>query len=744
MKPENPYLFLEKACLRTPVFPISLYIEFFENEGVNRDFLAEFWNNTIFKEALFIASPALYEQWKRWNDATTTFSKKESDKLRYAILKYITRSTSRCTPFGLFAGCSMISFDKSTQMELGFSKEYRRQTRLDMNLLVSLSQKLAEDVAIKKRLQWFPNSSLYRIGSQYRYVEYSYNEKADREHAIEAIYDSEYVSKILDVAKKGTSLQTLVKLLCKDPDISEEVATEFIDQLISNQILVSELEPALTGSDLLTGVKNILQDIVPANLITKTLSRFIQELSKIDHVVSNSVAIYSDLLNLIDTLQIKTDHKYKLQTDLYPVVTKKSIAKKWGYKTAKLLAFFSKITPAPRETNLDIFRNAFVKRYETREVPLTTALDTEVGIGYLQNQEASDTTPFLDDLNIPIRYSEQKSYTKSTFQEILEKKLKESKNTYQIEILAEDIASFPEHYDDLPDTMSAMGTLLKINGEERMFLSSIGGSSAANLLGRFTTGHPEIREQVNKIVSIEENNDKECILAEIIHLPQSRTGNILKREVNRDYEIPYLAKSSLPVDQQILVEDLLISVKNNRIVLRSKKLNKEVKPRLSNAHNYSYNALPIYQFVCDLQNQNKRSSVGFNWGSFLEENTFLPRVCYRDFIISKAQWKFRVKDIKPNFTKINEDQQAFTEWKKQWQIPQYFSLVDGDNTLLIDSDNSTCLHMLWDTVKNRNTCYFEEFLSLPEHCVVQNKEKKPFTNQIIISLYKNMDHTSNN
>lgn len=62
----------------------------------------------------------------------------------------------------------------------------------------------------------------------------------------------------------------------------------------------------------------------------------------------------------------------------------------------------------------------------------------------------------------------------------------------------------------------------------------------------------------------------DSILAELVYLPESRTGNILMRPHIREYELAYMSDSDLPKDKMLYVSDLLLSVRNGKLHLRSK------------------------------------------------------------------------------------------------------------------------------------------------------------------------------
>jgi len=735
-KSKKRYAYFEKFCLRTPLFPVSFYQSLTQNGIVSLQQFREVWENQIVKEAIFLASPHLYSELEKNLENSKNRIKPQ---LLHTFLKYISRMSSRCTPFGLFAGCSIGSLANTTKIELDNPEKFKRQTRFDMNFLIALSKSLSKETSIKNQLLFYPNTSIYPAGKYQRYIEYTY-ENNQRIHSIEAISNTPYLQKIHTLARSGKRLSELTTCIASD-DITPEEASEFVDELVANQLLVSELEPSVSGEDFLDQIIDKLKAI-KYNGFFKGDS-YKQMLGKLDEEMGNSVSNYKDIVNNIEISGVPFEQEYLFQTDLYPKSHANTLSKETMSGIKRALVLLNKLTPKDTKTNLDHFRTAFVNRYEQREVPLSLALDTEMGIGYIQNHEVADDAPILDDLELPVRNNNLEQRPKQApHLAVLQRKLEHGlkKANYTLELGDDDFKGFEENWTDLPDTISMFAEVVYLKGVERVYMNAAGGSTATNFMARFCYDDNDIHKHCKEIVAKEKSLQQEGILAEIVHLPQDRTGNVLRRPVFREFEIPYLGKSNLPISQQITIEDLMISVQGKRIVLRSKKYNKEVIPRLSNAHNYKLNSLPVYQFLCEMQYQNLRGRIEFNWGELAHYHPFLPRVTYENCILSKAIWRVHLKDIDPLIKSIkqhDELMQSVKKWQTLWQIPQLVQLVEHDNKLLVNLNNITSVQMLLNTIKKRERFVLEEFLFAEKG--IAKEGNKYYSNELVLSFYKVSD-----
>jgi hypothetical protein len=708
------YNFFDTFLFRTPYYPFSALSDFYVQ-----------LREPVFKEMLQIASPDLSEGMDRSND-----------KAHSSALRYYQRSCTRPTPFGLFAGCSLGKIGVQTKIQLSEQRAYKRVTRLDMNYICALTQQIEQDKKIREQLVYYPNNSIYLVGNYMRYMEY-YFQKARRIHQIAQVENSEYLQRVLTFAKDGARFIELASSLVNN-EISTEEASEFIHELIDAQLLVSEIEPAVTNVHPLASLIAKLKVLPNVDrYLLETLIEIETQLTEIDkHSVGTTSDIYPAIIKNIEKTKVENDTKYLFQTDMIKPVQHAVIGQNIVKEVKQTLLFLNKLTTPTSRNNLLQFRENFVKRYDEREMPLLFTLDTEIGIGYANNT-AGDFSPLVDDLAMP-RRNVPTNGSLSFSQTVLLQKYQQSSQKF-IELTDDDVKGIEVDWDDLPPTFSVVCQILQDDDQGRsFFIQSIGGQSAANLLGRFCHLDEQILNHTLAITEKETQLNPDVIFAEIVHLPESRVGNILLRPVLRSYEIPYLAKIGISKEFEIRPDDLYVSVKNNRIVLRSKRLNKEIIPRISTAHNYSgQNSMPIYYFLCDLQHQNGKTGLGFHWNEAAQHLEYLPRVIYKNCILSQARWMVREREIK-TFIGIKDDGellQKIKEWHVKRNIPDKVLLADGDKELYIDMNNLLSIRAWLSVVKKRQSFKLEEFLFDPVTAVVHGPEGV-FTNEFIFAFYR--------
>jgi hypothetical protein len=230
-----------KIVIRTPLF------------SVNKTNLSGCIENPDFREAIYIASPVLYDEMQKYLKGEITEAG-ERGRIESSLYRYLSRMTTRSTPFGLFAGCTVGNIDEETKIIL--TGTFNKHTRLDMLFLCTLSQELSKIPEIRNKVNYYPNSSIYPVGNKLRYVEYMYR-KNERIHRISSVYNSGYLKEILRKAAKGCKLDVLLKYLT-DNDIPDVDAGNFVNQLVESQLLESELTPSVTGEDYFGKIINIL------------------------------------------------------------------------------------------------------------------------------------------------------------------------------------------------------------------------------------------------------------------------------------------------------------------------------------------------------------------------------------------------------------------------------------------------------------------------------------------------------
>lgn len=638
------YKSFSSFIFRFPGIPFNdLSIILYDNDS-----LLDKLSTPYFQECIYIASPVLYDELQKLLNERI-IKKKDIERIIYSLVRYLSRMSTRCTPFGLFAGCNIgkINGDKTS---IVLEELICRTTRLDMHYISALYDAIIKIPEIKENIKFLPNTSLYKAGRKYRYVETLYI-GTRRKYQITEIEKSSYLDKILKEAESGVTIKKIINVLVCE-EITEQEATGFVNELINSQVITPELYQSVTGEDLLSRIIQLLEKRLPADInLLGQLKRIKALLEKMD-TEENALSLYQQVISIIQEMRIPYEEKFLFQIDMGREISSASLGSEIMKELESAMIFLNKITPSGRKEQLNKFRQDFYNRYEEREISLMEALDPEMGIGYPSNSNLYPE-PLIDNLNFPLP-SSYNNQDYNSLQSFLFQKITDysSLNKKEIILMEEDFKEFKNNWEDLPPTIYTLFEIIRGDKENPLIrLKSCGGSCAANLLGRFSHTDQKIERFAKEITNKEQEIFADVILAEVVHSPEARVGNILSRPHLRDYEILYMSDSDLPRDRLLPLSDLMLSVKQGELVIRSKRLNKKIVPRLTTAHNYHYpGTMPVYRFLCDMQVQTGRNHLYFSWGQQLEkELSFLPRVRYKNVILSSATWIIKIEDLKSFF-----------------------------------------------------------------------------------------------
>lgn len=712
--------------LRTPLFSIRQAVKCFEDNE-------EWMQHPHFLYGLYITSAALYQELQKQISSGSI-----TPKMRQTLQKYWLRSSARCTPYANFAGCASGTYGTVTSIQIGQPDQHKEACRLDMDLVFKLLDALYANTALKSQLRYFSNNSLYRQGRKYRYVRYQIS-NGKRKYFLSEAEHTIFLQQVIETAATGASFQQLAEKLAL-MDVEEADALIYLQTLAENQVLQTELEPCISGEQPFERLSRILKNHSASDQFSTHIDSITALLQNNHFNISRLVAVTNQLNTAnIDHSSVTTLFQSDMLTNTAANTIALPVVETILQEVDTVLkAVYRKKNNQER---LDQFRSRFLARYEMQEVPLCEALDVEYGIGY--GNFSNNTASFVSDLD----FGKDSNKQQPDFSFLLDQKLaaESSSGSTSIELSEQDIQSLmPGPNPDLQfpwrQSVAIMGSLYGNSGAAiddgnyRFFVKFISGPSGANLLGRFCHLDAEIEAWVSSITKEEENSlPQNMAFAELIHLPQERTGNILLRPVLRSYEIPWLGNAGSTPDQQLPITDLMVSVRNDQVLLRSKSLNKYIIPRLTSAHNFSVNSLPMYQFLCELQYQQAFSGMMFE-DAGNDNALFYPAVTYKHLLLRRAMWRMLEADIKQMPEKEEELINYIEQLRAKRKLPQRVVLLQFDNELLIDFQYPESFRILASYIKKEGMAMVAAFPDETQFGAVQGPDGN-HCNELLIPAF---------
>lgn len=675
---QSPFRADDFLALRFPVLPAGLLDELAElGPDQLADALRRRLQDPYLREALYLASPSLFQRACQWELGDGSFN-----DLPKTIARYVLRMAYRATPFGTFscvAGCRAATGGRPTSIDLPSRPMMRRIVQLDSTALSRFAQQAQSDRDVRASLRYAPNDTILVSGDAISFTAYLRNRRGKRVYRRVEVERSIHLDRILSIAKPGLTVAQIVSLalpLFKDEATADELG-EFVWELVDTQVLCSDQLVDITSANPLENLARQLPEQSPLRIGLDRLGKELDSLSG-----TSPVAIpdgYASVIRMVSDAGVKSDGARSAKVDLFGD-SEQGVVGADVLRSVELVV--NSLVPITRKNSrLVPFAKRFSERFGDSEAPLLMVADELESLGFSEKDASTPELARAVKALKKTRRTPAGTSTSALLDKLVGAVLNHAGGEYaDITSVVDGEAPTPARPAGADSTLVAWLALWRRpeGQSERpvVELKSIGSQDPGRVMGRFAHGVPSIRDYL-----LRSAQDPGEIVAEIVHLPEDRLGNISGRPVTAEYEVRLrggesVGATGLPLD------DLMVSVANERVLIRSRSLGRYVRLRMSSAHAFdNADALPIYRFMNHVSNQDYTAEAA-SLRRHLPKAAFVPGIRYRDVIVSRPTWQLSADVIRRLKQEKKEARlSAFAGIRAELGLPNWVALVQGDNII---------------------------------------------------------------
>ncbi|MCP1308120.1 lantibiotic dehydratase [Paenibacillus tyrfis] len=740
--------------IRMPLLPLESFRTIREGDFYI-DSLQRLLDTDYVQEAIAVASPSLYEALPHLERRT---DERKTKQAASSALKYISRMSTRPTPFGLFAGVAVGGFADTTDVRLNPTEYYRKRTRPDMEWLLQVVHRLEQRPEIVRQLRVTRNDAVQYTGGR---LELLYPTMAGQAKQAESGQDNKISVRAtppavyaLELADQPVKFEELIRKLAfryGNEGTDEQVIADFLWTLFTKEFLISELRPPLTGGsplDYAIGRLELIQGADEEKGLLSHVRTLIQEYDACP--LGEGTVLYRDFTKL---MRQHGETASVVQVDLALSSQKIELNRSIGEEAARVGEILWRLSQSQRGfAHLKEYHTRFLEKYgDCCDVPIMELLNEETGLGvpasylvspFSRKEESSEKTKraiewerlTMEKLAGALLQRQMEiELTDELIERLTDRDQGEDEAPDSIEVYLEVIASSPEAIDK-GDYMLALGP-------------NPGSLEAGSTFGRFLDMFDdETRNKVQQIRSRQQQSRPGAIFVEASYIPQyGRTANVMLAPNLRDFEIS-IGTNSAAGKIPLRLDDILVSATSERLYLKSASMGKEVVVTAGHMLNFQQSP-PVYRFMRELSFEGVRTWQPFEWGR-LEQFVFLPRVRYGRTILSPAKWNLYPHNVS-SAGKMGIDgewHERFAAWKNEWMVPRYVYMVYTDHRILLDLENKEFIdEVRKELLANQHVVFHEMTGSFEERwvsgtggrynmeCVVQLEKRQDSSRSVPIS-----------
>ena len=526
------------------------------------------------KLAISISSKAFYETIK---EVKANELKDLPPKVYFTIWKYFNRAKFRSTPYGTFAGFSLLSNAiKQSESRIVVEETQKVRELVDWPYKNNIQLPLAE--VLRKNCLIFSNSSYYLTPNSIRYIACT-----DGVFELAELDQDDFVKQILAACLTPIRLNDLAKQLNLN-DAETENLFGLLQDMHDLQLVFTNYDPNIIGDDYFERLGITATAELPKYLIAqrRVLSGGINE---------RLLQAIPGLINMLHS-----------------------------------------VMPAKDRDALGQFQVRFKKKFEDQEVPLLLALDPEMGVGYDELEQAGQNSEFITRFNTkPPKNPETENIKTALKTYLTEQNFEKGKTVYLNKLTLKPNQKLAA----LPNSFSMVMSV----HDDLIFIEQIGGATSNALSGRFTMAADDVTQYAKDIAGAEQQANPEVLFFDVAYMVEANVDNVNRRKLIYGHQLSILNfdTSSSP----LALNDIQISIQGTEIILRSKHLNKRLVPRMASAYNYIRSDLSVFRLLCDLQYQGLQTNLSFPLDTIFPDLDYYPRLQYQNIVLSSNKWRVK-------------------------------------------------------------------------------------------------------
>lgn len=723
----SPSLFIPASffMIRIPVFPIEKWRAVLNREKTN-DLITLFFHDLLIREAIFIASPTLYDGLVHFNEK----NQKKRDQLISSFRKYLLRMSSRATPFGLF---SFVTTGKFDAVSMGKFNHHtlKKRTRPDMEWTLNVINMICSEKENFLKLPVRANPLVY-LSRNRLYLNAFRKKSDDKEERVISLRANRLTLKILDLTKQVITVRELLTEIEKAfPGIELLKTQEVIQILLEKQLLEVGLLPSSFQTDY---YRLLLKAIDQYDLTFQHLNAL--------HQIQHTIQSYDQLplglgeqvvKELNDLMKGVAKTSNTLQVDLFyakkPFKLPHQMREELGEATTFIWKL-SSIISEKKPHHLERYTEKFLEKYGlNRIVPLLELLDqNELGIPkhYQNENEIMKQQQPLMSAWMHYLYgqwglciSEEKKEIvigEEIFRDLDHTTFAFEKASLSFDLFCKVLAPSEQSIDQGKYTLYLFG-----NSEK-----------AGNIFGRFLDIlGKETQSDLKNLFLQEEKIEKDCQYIQVAYLPkEGRHGNITLHPKLYDHFLDLEGENGFELSQ------IYVGVNEKGLYLTDQEGKLEKVFLFCHALNMRKAPFPL-RFLRDVSLSRFQSMEFSFWGELISA-PYRPRLRYKKVILSKAEWTIHLKMLKLNqhvsFKKIEH---ACILWMKKWKVDRFVYLSRGDQQILIDIENKEDIKEIVKQLKKDASITLIEHEHTTEIGWVQSSDQQAYQAELVIPFVKN-------